>query len=129
MCVWYHPATAVVHDLNRPMITLFGKRMKGGNTHYSGRDASGAPGRRKNQGLIVLVPPADCRGTIIMASAGRKRRFDDSPRSFAERGESCCQSSTTISPGFMTSGRQFGAYFFKDSTNRSAFCASTGKVR
>lgn len=40
-----------------------------------------------------------------------------------------CQSSTTISLGSITSGRQVGANSFSDSTNRSAFCASTGKVR
>ena len=39
------------------------------------------------------------------------------------------QSSTTISLGSITSGRQVGANSFSDSTNRSAFCASTGKVR
>lgn len=40
-----------------------------------------------------------------------------------------CQSSTTISLGSITNGRQVGANSFSDSTNRSAFCASTGKVR
>ena len=39
------------------------------------------------------------------------------------------QSSTTISLGSITSGRQVGANSFRDSTNKSAFCASTGKVR
>lgn len=116
-------------------------------------DQAGPRRRHAGRPRRGILPPASADKGAIQNAAGRRRfrRADARAASSAAeemrpscRGESApppgtgpgggaseCrnQSSTTISLGSITSGRQVGANSFRDSTNKSAFCASTGKVR